>query len=103
MLQLVGINAFQNHDVHGERHLIVMSDMLQNTPQFSMYHGALDFASFARSDYGRKVQAQLPGVEVELDVLVNTPALQTRRNLKFWEDYFEKAGAHVVRVDPLEG
>ena len=103
MLQLVGINAFQSHDVKGERRLIVMSDMLQNTTQFSMYHGAADFQAFARSDYGRKAQAQLQGVEVELDVLVNTPALQTRRNLEFWEDYFDQAGARIVRVDPLEG
>jgi len=34
---------------------------------------------------------------------VNTPALQTRRNLKFWEDWFDRAGARIVRVDPLEG
>ena len=103
MLQLVGINAFQSHGVKGERRLVVMSDMLQNTTQFSMYRGAVDFQAFARSDYGRKVQAQLPGVEVELDVLMNTPQLQTRRQLKFWEDYFDKAGARIVLVDPLEG
>ena len=104
MLQLVGINAFQSRGVKGERRLIVMSDMLQNTTQFSMYRGGLpDFAAFAQTDYGRKAQAQLPGVEVELDVLVNTPALQTRRNLEFWEDYFDQAGARIVRVDPLEG
>jgi len=63
----------------------------------------LSFAAFARTDYGLKTQAQLPGVEVELDVLMNTPALQTRRNLKFWEDWFGKAGARIVLVDPLEG
>jgi len=103
MLQLVGINAFQSHDVKGERRLIVMSDMLHNTPQYSMYRGSPDFAAFARTDYGLKTQAQLPGVEVELDVLMNTPALQTRRNLKFWEDWFGKAGARIVLVDPLEG
>jgi hypothetical protein len=103
MLQLVGINAFQARNVQGERRLIVMSDMLHNTTQFSMYRGQPDFTDFARTDYGRKVQAQLAGVEVELDVLVNTPQLQTRRNLKFWEDYFDKAGARIVLVDPLEG
>ena len=103
MLQLVGINAFQSRGVKGERRLIVMSDMLQNTAQFSMYSGPSDFGAFASSDYGRRVQAQLAGVEVELDILVDTPALQTRRHLKFWEDWFDRAGARIVRVDPLEG
>jgi hypothetical protein len=103
MLQLVGINAFQRHDVHGERRLIVMSDMLHNTPQFSMYKGSMDFAALASTDYGRKSMADLPGVDVELLVLLNTPQLQTKRQMKFWEDWFERAGAKVVDVRPLEG
>jgi len=42
-------------------------------------------------------------VEVELHYLMNAPQLQTKRNLKFWEDYFNKAGARIVAVRPLEG
>lgn len=103
MLQLVGINAFRRHNVKGERRLIIMSDMLHNTPQFSMYRGLDDFESFAASDYGRKAQPELRGVDVELHYLINSPKLQTRRNLKFWEDYFNKAGARIVAVRPLEG
>jgi hypothetical protein len=103
MLQLVGINAFQARGIRGEKRLIVMSDMLHNTTQFTMYRGQPDFGEFARSDYGRRVQAQLPGVDVELDMLMNTPQRQTRRQLKFWEDYFDKAGARIVLVEPLEG
>lgn len=103
MMQLVGINAFRKHDVKGERRLIVMSDMLQNTPQFSMYKGAVDFGGFAESNYGKKTQLELRDVEVELHYLMNSPQLQTKRNLKFWEDYFSKAGARIVAVRPLEG
>jgi hypothetical protein len=103
MLQLVGINAFRKHDIKGERRLILMSDMLHNTPKFNMYRGATDFEAFAASDYGRKVQPDLTGVDVELHYLMNAPQLQTRRNLKFWEDLFSKAGARVVSVRPLEG
>src|SRR5206468_1685671 len=75
MLQLVGIEAFQARDVRGPRRLIVLSDMLHNTPELSMYHAIPDFQGFARTDYGVKTQARLPGVDVELDVLMNTPAL----------------------------
>lgn len=103
MLQLVGINAFRKHDVKGERGLIVISDMLQNTPQFSMYSGPLDYATFSASEYGRKLQLELTDVKVEIYYLINTPQIQTKRNLKFWEDYFSKAGARIVAVQPLEG
>lgn len=103
MLQLVGINGYRKHSVKGERRLIIMSDMLQNTPQFTMYKGAVDYSSFAGSDYGKKAQPELSDVSVELHYLMNSPQLQTKRNLKFWEDYFAKAGARIVAVRPLEG
>jgi len=103
MLQMVGINAFRKHDVKGEKRLIVMSDMLHNTTQFSMYKGIVDYSAFAASPYGQKAQLDLRGVEVEINYLINTPQLQTKRNLKFWEDYFNKAGARIVAVRPLEG
>lgn len=103
MIQLVAINAFRKHGVSGEHRLIVVSDMLHNTPQYSMYRGALDYGEFSATDYGRKVQVNLPEVLVELHYLMNNPKLQTLRNQKFWEDHFDKAGARVVSVTPLEG
>jgi hypothetical protein len=103
MLQLVSINAFRKHDVKGERRLFIMSDMLANTSSFSMYKGSVDYQSFAASDYGRKSQLELRDVAVEVHYLINTPRLQTKRNLKFWEDYFNEAGARIVAVRPMEG
>ena len=103
MLQLVGINGYRKQDVRGERRLIVMSDMLQNMPKFTMYQGSVDYADFAVSDYGKKSQPELTDVSVELHYLMNSPQVQTKRNLKFWEEYFSKAGARIVAVRPLEG
>lgn len=103
MLQLVGLNGFQKHDVPGERRLLIVSDMLQNTPQLSMYKGPVDYAAFAPTDYAKRTQPDLRGVKVELYYLMNKPQIQTRRNLQFWEDFFEKAGARVDLVRPMEG
>ena len=103
MLQMVSINSFRKHDVKGERRLIIVSDMLHNTPQMTMYRGPVDYDAFASTDYGRKVGLQMPDVKVELNVLMNSPQLQTKRNLAFWETYFNKAGARIVAVRPLEG
>jgi hypothetical protein len=103
MVQLVAINGFRKHDVKGPRRLVIMSDMLHNTPQFSMYKGVPDYSAFASSSYGQKAQLEMRGVDVEIHYLMNSPQLQTKRNLKFWEDYFDKAGARIVAVRPLEG
>jgi hypothetical protein len=103
MLQLVAINSFRKHAVTGPRRLIVVSDMLHNTAGYSMYHGVPDFDTFAASDYGRRTGADLDGVEVEVHYVLNTPRLQTRRQLQFWELYFRKSGARITAVRPLEG
>jgi len=34
---------------------------------------------------------------------MNTPQLQTQRQLKFWEEWFAAAGARIVAVQPMEG
>jgi hypothetical protein len=103
MLQIVAINGFRKHNINGERRLLVISDMLHNTEELSMFKERPEFSTLFDSAYGRRIQLDLGGVEVELHYLMNYPQFQTKRNAKFWEDYFEKAGAHVVDVRPLEG
>lgn len=103
MLQLVGINGFRKHAVKGPKRLVLVSDMLHNTPQFSMYTGPADFESFESTDYAKRSQAELRDVSVELHYLMMTPRLQTRRNQVFWERYFERAGARLSEVRRVEG
>jgi hypothetical protein len=103
MLQLVAINGFKKRDVRGPRRLLIVSDMLHNTPQFSMYKSQVDYKQFLKLDYSAKVFLDLQDVEVELLYLVNVPHLQTTRNARFWGDHFDRARVRRVTVRPLEG
>jgi hypothetical protein len=103
MLQLVSINGFRRHAVKGPRRLIIVSDMLHKTAQLSMYQTMPEFEQFAATEYGRKMRAELDGVEVELHQVLNYPKLQTKRQLQFWESYFTRSGARLVAVRPMEG
>jgi hypothetical protein len=103
MLQLVGINAFRKQAIDGERKLVLVSDMLHNTPQFSMFNAGAtaSFSAFAKTDYGRRTQSDLERVDVEIHYLMHAPSLQTKENLQFWMDYFNQYGARVVAVRPM--
>lgn len=103
MLQLVALNGFRKENIQGDRRLILVSDMLHNTPQFSMYRGTPDHKAFSESTYGQKTRLDLPNTKVELHYLMHAPKLQTRQNLQFWEEHFNKAGARIVAVRPMEG
>jgi hypothetical protein len=103
MLQLASINSFRKHDIAGPKRLIIVSDMLQNTPEYSMYKGIEDFQSFRSSEYSKKLHVDFKGASVELHYIMNTPHLQTRKQLLFWEEYFKNANGRLSAVHLLEG
>lgn len=103
MFQLVSINAFRTRAIDGPRSLVVYSDMLPNTKEFSMFKALPDYETFTETTYGQRTRTDLKGVRVKLNYLMNYPRLQTRKQLHFWEQYFEQSGASVVSVKILEG
>lgn len=102
MIQHVGLH-FARHDVKGPRRLVILSDMLHNTTDYSMYVEEPDFGALQKRPRFQKLRAKLRGADVEILVLLNRPQIQNRRLTKFWEDYLEDAGAKLQAVDFAPG
>ncbi len=88
----------------GRRRLVIVSDMLQNTPQYSHYSGEPDFGAFRESGYaGDFLNLSLLDVDVEILYLkrTKTAALQTYGHVRFWEQYFDAVDASLGRVEPV--
>jgi serine/threonine protein kinase len=85
------------------RKLIIVSDMLPNTPEYSQYHGIESFDEFRRSSYYRRVRPDLHGVEVELYYLRRDQGPQVKQHIEFWERYFADSGATLVHVVLVQG
>lgn len=102
MLQIVGLN-FKKRNAKGHLRLIVVSDLLQNTAELSLYRELPDYAVFRTRPEMQRLRADLGGVTVQAHMLMNTPQLQNRRLLKFWEDYFGDMGARLPTVQLLPG
>ncbi|ARV17648.1 hypothetical protein AEP_00688 [Curvibacter sp. AEP1-3] len=103
MVQLVGITGFNKRAVAGEHRLIIISDMVQNSPQLNMYKGVPTYATFAGTPYGQKTLADLKGAKVEIRMLLNTPAVQGEGLLNFWRQYIKQSGGSVVAYEPIKG
>lgn len=84
-----------------ERRLIVVSDMLQNMPEYSQYRRSLDYDGFVATPYAKKVAAMLGGVTVKLVYLwrPGTRNLQGLQHIRFWDRYFADFGARLVEVE----
>jgi len=103
MLQVASINAFRAKDITGPKILVIFSDMLPNTQEFSMFKGVPEFDKFKNTEYGQRTLTEFRGVSVMLNYLMTYPKLQTRKQLNFWEQYFEQAGARITKVRAMEG
>ncbi len=103
MIQLASIKGFKARNVEGPRRLIIFSDMLPNTQEFSMFKGVPDYKSFSSTAYGERSKTNLSGVKVEIHYLMKYPRLQTMKLNNFWEKYFEDTGARLTQVGTIEG
>ncbi len=101
MVQLVGITGFSRNSVGGERRLIIVSDMIHNTPQLSHYQGVPQYEAFFATAYGKKVRADLRGVKVEIRMLMNTPDIQKPELLRFWMGHVQEGGGRIVLHEPM--
>lgn len=103
MLQMVNINSLQRHNVSGPKQLIVLSDLLQNSKQISMYKSVPSFESFDLTSYAQKTKSSFSGIDVKVHLLQNAPALQKQNLLDFWKNYFKNSGAASYELVALPG
>lgn len=95
----------RDFDSTQKRRLIVVSDMLQNTQDYSHYRADADFNAWQDSNHAKEfLQLSMLGVEVEILYLKrpDVRSLQTLGHVAFWESYFGAVGAKVNSLKPLQ-
>ena len=111
MLQVVGLTAFtgSHTDDDPKRELIIVSDMLQHTPEYSHYRDwPMTFKEFeATPTFRRLTTSRLVGVRVKIIYVrrqeYGAATIQGRAHVDFWEEYIAGIGGFLFDVDTLEG
>jgi hypothetical protein len=88
-----------------KKHLIVVSDLLQNSNALNMYIDQPNFDSFRRAVGDPAVSARLEGVSVQLLYLSSSqPSLQRDAWTRFWAAYVVSNGGLLVgnEIKPIE-
>ena len=93
---LADIDEFHKTPKH--RSIVLISDMLQNTPLYSQYSNKITYDAFAKSEYGQKMLPSLKDVTVDIEYVSQTKYkdAQTPEHQQFWKDFFGAAGAKEV-------
>jgi hypothetical protein len=103
MLQMVNLNSLQRHNVDGPKQLIVLSDLLQNSKQLSMYKSVPSFENFNQTSYAQKTNSSFTDINIQVHLLQNSPQLQKQNLFDFWKNYFKKSGATSYELQFLPG
>jgi hypothetical protein len=87
------------------KRIVLVSDLLEHTNDFSIYRGIPEFISYKRQPHWPKVKADMSGIEVTIFFLhrAGQEKLQTSALRNFWIEYLEAQGASVERFVPIEG
>jgi hypothetical protein len=93
------ISRSQEIEDGGRKTLIVVSDMLQNTPGFSHYRDRRSYGDFVRSGFASDVKADFRDWSIIVIYLrrYRDRHLQQGAHVDFWQRYFHDAGGKVTR------
>ncbi|MDM8535865.1 hypothetical protein QUF70_03855 [Desulfobacterales bacterium HSG17] len=82
------------------RKLIIFSDMMHHTPEYSHYKNKIDYHYFSKKLYADEVAANLNFVNVKIVYLLRDKSKhkQGKRHLLFWKNYFQTMGAQLTEV-----
>ena len=106
MLQIVSLTAFPPvDDGLAEKQIILISDMLHHTPEWSHYRGQMDFSDLQKSIYYQRINTDLQNAEVTILYVrrAGMEKLQNKRHAFFWADYIEAIGGRVTLIEKIDG
>jgi len=85
--------------------IIIISDLLQNTENFSFYKGDYNFEKFVKGENFKFLKTDFNNAEIELYFLNRRKDtnLQNENLREFWIKYFQNQNATVSRFLPIEG
>lgn len=105
-IQSVSIDALQQRTSADQpRQLIIVSDLLHFTPEYSQYSGSAEFKALRESGYYARVKTNLDGVDVRVLYVRRSSGhdRQGAAHVKFWSEYFIDQGARKQRFTRVEG
>jgi hypothetical protein len=85
--------------------LVIVSDMLENTPDYSQYREPLDYPAFAGSPAARKFATDLHGAEVTVYYVSRDRSgeADSGAHIRFWDSWIADNGGRLVEAVKLQG
>ena len=105
MIQAVLVSAYPLSSEKQPKKLLVISDMLHHTKEYSHYTDSMDYSHFRSSPYYKRVLTNLQDVEITILYVgrSNVSEIQDNRHIDFWIQYITKMGGTVAQIERVPG
>jgi len=104
-LQVVSLSAFPVLEPTADKQIIIISDMLQHTPEWSHYRGQMDFSLLQKTSYYQRINTDLQNAEVKILHVrrEGMEKIQNKRHAFFWADYIQSIAGRVTLIEKIDG
>ena len=94
--------AVDHFDGKRPGHLILVSDMIENTPDYSQYKGDFSYERYKQSPAYKKQHTDLRGADVTI-LYVQRLRMDSGKHIKFWTDWIRDNHGSALEMKKLQG
>jgi hypothetical protein len=105
-VQRIAVDRFTGRAAEdAPKSLVVVSDMLENAPDYSQYAGDLTYGRFKSSRAYKRLQTDLHGAEVSIYYIQRASAkpFNSADHIRFWADWIRDNKGHFKQANKLQG
>jgi hypothetical protein len=105
-VQRIAVDRFTGRGAQeAPKSLVLVSDMLENAPDYSQYAGDLSYGRFKSSRAYKRLQTDLHGAEVTIYYIQRTSAkpFNSADHIRFWVDWIRDNKGRFKQANKLQG
>ncbi len=105
IFQIIALSAFPPGDNASEKQIILISDMLHHTLEWSHYRGQMNLANLQKTTYYQRINTDLQNAKINILYVrrEGMEKLQNKRHAFFWADFIQSIGGHVTLIEKIDG
>jgi hypothetical protein len=105
-VQRIAVDRFSGRAAEdAPKSLVLVSDMLENEPDYSQYSGDLSYGRYKASRAYKKLQTDLHGAEVTIYYIqrATTKPFNSADHIRFWADWIRDNKGRFKQANKLQG
>ena len=104
-IQAIWLRYMDSKDISpaDDRHLLIVSDLVQHTPGLSFYPKPLSFESLKANQQYQQVRVNLKRAKVEVLFLKHHDGIQVDPLIRLWEQILDDMAGDLQKVERVTG